>query len=79
MSPEWMMAIDAQARRRMRTKTDVFADPLERPEWRNLDRICGFLSWCVASSATCAHGYTSRPTRSISPGLCDTMPARKTG
>ncbi len=79
MNPEWMMAADAETRRITRTKTDPLADPLERDEWARLDWISRFLTWCVAGAPACSQGYTSSLTRSISPGLSETMPAKKTG
>ncbi|WEZ83293.1 hypothetical protein P6U16_21090 [Rhizobium sp. 32-5/1] len=79
MSPEWMVVIDAVAQRQAGPKNNAFADPLERPEWAQFNWISRLLTWWVASVAASSHGYTSSLTRSISPGLRDTVPARKTG
>ncbi len=43
MSPEWMMAFDAAARRNDERKKTL-ADPLERPEWQGLDALSRLFS-----------------------------------
>ncbi|OJF93438.1 hypothetical protein [Pararhizobium antarcticum] len=79
MSPEWMIALDGQAKDPTGKKAEPMADPLERMEWAKLDRVSRFLAWCVARATAGAHGYTRSQTRSISRGLCDTVPVKKAG